>query len=576
MNRFTDAKHHARQYMKMSAARNDTLECERAEFTYGRILWAEAEVQDNNVELLEKANRQFEKTFDLLERVPMPSYSEDNARMKWGCLFNRSFILHTLNRSTECQELLKRSAKIAESFGFGEEMAKSFLELAKIFIRNDRIDKAISAIEKAFSGSRLRDDVRATLLITKADAFIAKFDFDDAANALKDGLKISFDKDKNRIRETMRWKLKGVLKCSKLSRKVLEMNDDESKSKCFEKIGDLLSKLKQKKVAVIYFERALDCFHGQNSAPLLFSLGITNFELGNFSKALKFFSQEIDQVFSPETAEKIIICKKKLSRPKDEIVKDIEAFAEEHQRQPSSKEGFREKLESLLEGKCDPCLEDSGDDYSDFSSSDDESSSDINLKKTRIGRVNLKRNNAGETELHRMCQADAMLHMVKKLAERYPDVNVTDESGYTPLHEAAAYGHLDYVKVLVEAGANVNHHSKNASSPLISASGYGEIDIMRYLIEKGADVTIQDPWGWTAWDHLKAYLLDNEATMREYELSEAKELMASMEKRITEKRRNFPGAFITKQKRSYYFDGGYVSSLKNGKLVFVCQETISN
>ena len=42
------------------------------------------------------------------------------------------------------------------------------------------------------------------------------------------------------------------------------------------------------------------------------------------------------------------------------------------------------------------------------------------------------------------------------LQHKLIDVNKPDNAGYTPLHEACAYGKLDCVRCLIEFGADVN------------------------------------------------------------------------------------------------------------------------
>lgn len=56
------------------------------------------------------------------------------------------------------------------------------------------------------------------------------------------------------------------------------------------------------------------------------------------------------------------------------------------------------------------------------------------------------------------------IEAVKVLLEA--DVNAKDKEGYTPLHWAAALGHVEAIKVLVEAGADVNPKDEYGSTPL--------------------------------------------------------------------------------------------------------------
>lgn len=50
--------------------------------------------------------------------------------------------------------------------------------------------------------------------------------------------------------------------------------------------------------------------------------------------------------------------------------------------------------------------------------------------------------------------------MVKLLVSRSGDKSCKDKQGYTPLHAAAASGHIDIVKYLLRMGAEVRRWSK--------------------------------------------------------------------------------------------------------------------
>ena len=48
------------------------------------------------------------------------------------------------------------------------------------------------------------------------------------------------------------------------------------------------------------------------------------------------------------------------------------------------------------------------------------------------------------------------------LEEGGMDVNAQDENGYSCLHAAASYGHLDLLRYLVQRGGNVNIRVRTA------------------------------------------------------------------------------------------------------------------
>lgn len=71
--------------------------------------------------------------------------------------------------------------------------------------------------------------------------------------------------------------------------------------------------------------------------------------------------------------------------------------------------------------------------------------------------------------------------------------------GWTPLHLAAFFGHLDCARLLIEAGAPVNECGKNpmANMPLHAAVAGRKVDIVVLLLENGAGVNARQHGGWT-------------------------------------------------------------------------------
>jgi RNA polymerase sigma factor (sigma-70 family) len=72
--------------------------------------------------------------------------------------------------------------------------------------------------------------------------------------------------------------------------------------------------------------------------------------------------------------------------------------------------------------------------------------------------------------------------------------------GWTPLHLAAHYGHMEIVRLLVEHGADVNAVAQNSigNTPISAAGWSNHIDIVEYLLQNGAEVDIPNKWGSTA------------------------------------------------------------------------------
>ena len=73
------------------------------------------------------------------------------------------------------------------------------------------------------------------------------------------------------------------------------------------------------------------------------------------------------------------------------------------------------------------------------------------------------------------------MDVVKYLAEKGASLSVTNESGNTPIHEAAS---LDIVKYLIEKGANFNTVNRNGFTLFHVAAANGKLDVVKYLVEE--------------------------------------------------------------------------------------------
>ena len=77
--------------------------------------------------------------------------------------------------------------------------------------------------------------------------------------------------------------------------------------------------------------------------------------------------------------------------------------------------------------------------------------------------------------------------MVRSLTSaRDVDVNATDETGSTPLLEAARFGHEDICRILIASGANLKAKDKNGKTALQLAIQGDHDDVVRVLKQAGA------------------------------------------------------------------------------------------
>ncbi|KAK6363657.1 hypothetical protein TWF730_001078 [Orbilia blumenaviensis] len=76
-------------------------------------------------------------------------------------------------------------------------------------------------------------------------------------------------------------------------------------------------------------------------------------------------------------------------------------------------------------------------------------------------------------------------------------VNAKDENGYTPIHAAASYGHLDLLRDLIRNhGGDVNLRDDDGDTPLFTAE---TVEVAKCLVEElGADWEAKNDSGLTA------------------------------------------------------------------------------
>ena len=78
------------------------------------------------------------------------------------------------------------------------------------------------------------------------------------------------------------------------------------------------------------------------------------------------------------------------------------------------------------------------------------------------------------------------------------DINAkTTAEGWTPLHSAAAFGHLDVVRLLLAHKAEIDAKEISGMTPLHHAAITGHKDVAALLLAKRAKVDVRDNYGMT-------------------------------------------------------------------------------
>lgn len=84
-------------------------------------------------------------------------------------------------------------------------------------------------------------------------------------------------------------------------------------------------------------------------------------------------------------------------------------------------------------------------------------------------------------------------------------VNLPDDSGRTPLHDAASRNCTNVIGVLVRAGANLEAKDQAGETPLHVAAQEGGLEAAKMLVQAGARVNPRDKQGYTPLKRAELY-----------------------------------------------------------------------
>lgn len=119
-----------------------------------------------------------------------------------------------------------------------------------------------------------------------------------------------------------------------------------------------------------------------------------------------------------------------------------------------------------------------------------------------------------ETKQKQNCKNIAVM-----LIGKGADVNAANESGMTPLYNAATIHDLELFKVLLSApGASVNSLGMHGETPLHAAALEGNVEVVQYLLSSGANVNARSADGQTPLGVIEAFVAEegeegNDATV---------------------------------------------------------------
>jgi len=184
----------------------------------------------------------------------------------------------------------------------------------------------------------------------------------------------------------------------------------------------------------------------------------------------------------------------------------------EDRNQPELVNDLRSELNSLLKYETESAEDeyDIPDIWDDISLKDlsdiDEEEDDKKRKRQKQTTIPEKKNEKGETPIIPAC-AKGNVKLVLSLLKQGHSVNAGDALGWTALHEASNYGHVDIVNVLLDHGADINNRGGpccEGITPLHDAAACGHLEVIDCLLDRGANPLVRTNKGETPLDSLIA------------------------------------------------------------------------
>jgi len=99
----------------------------------------------------------------------------------------------------------------------------------------------------------------------------------------------------------------------------------------------------------------------------------------------------------------------------------------------------------------------------------------------------------GQTFLHELAREGDILTAEVVLGEQKTDIDLPDDQGRRPLHEAALFGRAEMVGFLLDSGASIDAPIHPfGQTALYLAVERGHMDVVRLLIERRASLKVED------------------------------------------------------------------------------------
>ncbi|XP_059053768.1 tonsoku-like protein [Achroia grisella] len=548
------------RHLAVAKELSNQVEEQRAMATLGRIylLQGQSTMNENESKIsLKAAEKAFMKGLVLCESLNGKINKHELMDMRARLLLNIGVVQEHLGFFEKAVDCIKRAISICTGQDLYEVLHNCYTTQASLYTNKKKdYTLALNCLNKALEvASRLEDKVLKTCetLSSKADILCKMSDYQSAKQVLLKAwkLKTPDEEECENIESNLR-----VVAAMCYTEDLListDPSDHISFKKLYEKLGDGACHLRNYAGAVEYYlkmldhaELAGDC--GKTLIPIYVSLYQTYKDMGQYNDALHYYEKEYELIKDVpkeayttlyNIAEASFLAKKPYGQVEKacldarnaarewnkrkyevRILKNLLKYQEEYDemdKMDSTRDELRmlgyddfDNLENSEDdqssaGGCDEDTTHIGDDIclddlTDLSDTNEENVTESKREVRKRGRgYAIKKNMKGETQLHVASISGNKLLVERLIAKGHP-VNVRDNAGWIPLHEACIHGHIEIANTLINSGGNVNDRGGSncdGITPLYDAASNGHLEVVQLLLEKGALPSLKTDFGET-------------------------------------------------------------------------------
>ncbi|KAB7494915.1 Tonsoku-like protein [Armadillidium nasatum] len=554
LQKFNKALEHLNKYLSIAIECNDLVEQQRAYATFGRTYMHQAESAFNEKEYhdaLCESEKNFLSALRICEKIGENIDPLEMAQMRCRVYHNLGLVLDIKGKTDDALKFVSQSLELCEKFEFLEDSYRSFSELAKMYQKLEKYDKAL---EQARCSLKFASKLQKKTYI--ADSYQLLGQIYLSMDDLWTSRKFFYKSYKSFKGEVAKKNLKGVVKLCNVREELSKSEfDNNIRIKYFDKLGDFFASMSLYKQAISSYENMLNLAEKNKNentviASIYSSLAQTYQDIRQYDKAFEYFNKELDIQLQSENykesastlleiakiSESIghsygkvssyfdqaleIAKKAKLFKLQSAIIRNYVTLSDipksielELKSQLTEIQSVldeeTELIESDIENESD---EDDIDlDCVDFTDSEEDEVATNSRSRRRLTGLKFKKNEKGESPLH-VAVIKNNFSTVQNLLKNGHPVNIRDYGGWLPIHEACNFGYRDIAEILIEHGAFVNDRGGSAGSgttPLHDAATNYHFDVVELLVHNKANVLSKNDNGDTALDCVLKNKLEN-------------------------------------------------------------------